>query len=602
MAAGIGKLLVVDANASSRDQFSQRLQRRGHDVEVAINGVEALEKINHAHYDLVLLDQMMPGSSGLDLLRLLRGAHSEAELPVIMVANGDGTEKIIESMREAFREGANDYVTKPVALSAIATQIEPHLKPPHTRRKCEFKDPLTSLGNRAFLMRCLREASARRQEVPVSPGLDALADHPSRVRPGRADGAPAVNAVPDEHLAIVVLDVDDFKLVNDRWGCAAGDHILVEIADRMGFALANMYPPAKGAFFRTGGDEFSVILDGVDSDERLDEVVLALTAAVARPIALGGASARLTACVGAARDIRPSTTARDLLQQAGLALRRAKSYGKSRVEIHLAALNTSANRRTMAADLAHALERGEMEAYYQPIMDLKSRSIVGFEALLRWRHSGRGSIQPVDFIPIAEETGLIIPIGSWILEQACRQLQHWQQMFPQTPILSMNVNLSVKQLKDPQLVGRIETILAATGLDPATLRLELTESTLITDVESAQHIFARLRALGVGLKLDDFGMGYSSFGYLRSLSFDALKIDRSFILSLNTDPGTRKIVESIMGLAGALNMGVVAEGIETESQRTELLDIGCRTGQGFLFSKPLPAAAVERLLRSAQAA
>jgi len=250
----------------------------------------------------------------------------------------------------------------------------------------------------------------------------------------------------------------------------------------------------------------------------------------------------------------------------------------------------------IAIDLRHAFERGELLAVYQPKVNLRTHAIVGFEVLLRWRHPQRGLLPPSDFISVAEETGLIIPIGEWIIGEACRQLESWQAKFPADPPLSMNVNLSVKQLKDPNLVSHIRRILAETGIPPDTLKLELTESTVLSEVESAQEVLASIKALRVGLKLDDFGTGYSSLSYLRTFHFDSLKIDRTFVDRMGSDPECRAIVETIIHLAEAFRMSVVAEGIENERQLVDLIGLGCETGQGFYFSEPLEAGLAEKLL------
>jgi EAL domain-containing protein (putative c-di-GMP-specific phosphodiesterase class I) len=236
--------------------------------------------------------------------------------------------------------------------------------------------------------------------------------------------------------------------------------------------------------------------------------------------------------------------------------------------------------------------------FYQPIVDLRTRCVIGFEALLRWRHPQYGLIQPLDFIPIAEDTGLIVPLGNWILQEAAMQLKTWQTKFPRAEPLSMNVNVSVQQLAGRQLPEAVEGVLAETGIAPETLKLEITESALIPELDSVQKILSDLRALHVGLKLDDFGTGYSSLSCLRTLQFDSLKIDRSFIQRLNVDPESCAIVETILSLASSLHMTVVAEGVQDEEQRATLLRLGCETGQGFLFSKPVAAEAAERALAS----
>jgi EAL domain-containing protein (putative c-di-GMP-specific phosphodiesterase class I) len=252
----------------------------------------------------------------------------------------------------------------------------------------------------------------------------------------------------------------------------------------------------------------------------------------------------------------------------------------------------------MAIELHQAIARNQMELFYQPIVNLQTRCAVGFEALLRWRHPDYGLIQPLDFIPIAEDTGLIIPLGNWVLRQAAAQLKIWQAAFPLTPALSMNVNVSVKQLAGPQLAHVVAGLLSETGIPPETFNLEITESALIPELDSVQNILSGLRDLHVGLKLDDFGTGYSSLSCLRTLQFDSLKIDRSFVQRLNLDAESCAIVETILSLAGSLHMTVVAEGIQTEEQRATLLRLGCETGQGFLFSKPVAAEAAERALAS----
>jgi len=236
--------------------------------------------------------------------------------------------------------------------------------------------------------------------------------------------------------------------------------------------------------------------------------------------------------------------------------------------------------------------------FYQPIVDLRTRGMVGFEALLRWLHPHYGMIQPLDFIPIAEDTGLITSLGNWVLREAATQLKIWQTAFPCKPSLSMNVNVSVKQLTGPQLAQAVEGVLAETGISPETLNLEITESALIPELDSVQKILSGLRALHVGLELDDFGTGYSSLSCLRTLQFDSLKIDRSFVQRMHVDPESCAIVETILSLARGLHMSVVAEGIQNEEQRATLLKLGCESGQGFLFSKPVDAAAAERALAS----
>jgi diguanylate cyclase (GGDEF)-like protein len=566
LTANSSRLLVVDDDANNRDMLSRRLVRRGYSVEVAESGQEALEKIEAAQYDLVLLDQMMPGMSGLDLLRLLRATRSPIELPVIMVSAVDHSQFVVD----ALSSGANDYVMKPVDVPIIAARIQAQLLRSSLDRAEKLVDPLTGLSNRTLLIERLTTSIAQQGD----------------------GGQPGV-------MAVVLLDLDGFKVVNDSLGHRAGDQLLIEVGAR----LKSRQEAGRHVAARIGGDEFVVFLENLETMAQARAEAAALLARLNQPIQLHGTSISISASAGITFITGGACTPEDLLRDAGLAMSQAKALGKNRYELFDPVLGERAQARMcMAIDLHHAIERNELVAFYQPKIDLPTRSIVGFEALLRWRHPKLGLISPGEFIPIAEETGLIIPIGEWVLNEACRQLMAWQAKYPSASPLSMNVNLSVKQLSDPDLVGRVERILAETGIPPKTLKLELTESSLMTDILSAGDVLAALQALHVGLKLDDFGTGYSSLSYLRTLHFDSLKIDPSFVQRVATDRDTRAIVETIVNLARTLHMNVVAEGIETEDQLAGLIEVGCDTGQGFLFSRPLPAEAAEKLLEARIAA
>ena len=442
------KLLVVDDNAENRDLLSLRLAGCGYQVEIAANGAEALAKINQAHYDLVLLDQMMPGMSGLDLLRLLRATYSPSQLPVIMVSAVDDSDSIVD----AFDQGANDYVVKPVDLPVMDARIQTQLLRSQADRQSQLLDPLTGLGNRTMFLSHLGETLARR---------------------------PA-----GKSLAVLLLDLDGFQILNDDFGHLAGDQALTETAARFRQVVTEsaIHPPPVLA--RVGDDEFALLLDGAPA-EQAQALAKTLLSCLSRPFLLESSRVSLSACAGIAICSSPGTLAAELLRDARVAMFHARQEGKNRWEIFDPQLRQRAHARmVLAIDLYQALERNQMAVFYQPKVDLRSGSVVGFEALLRWRHPRYGLIQPSVFIPIAEDTGLIIPLGAWILKQACVQLQAWQSKFPCTPPLSMNVNVSVKQLADPQLVASVESILNQTGILPETLNLELTESALVPEIES----------------------------------------------------------------------------------------------------------------------
>jgi diguanylate cyclase (GGDEF)-like protein len=575
LTADSSKLLVVDDDENNRDMLSRRLARRGYAVEVASVGNEALEKINQAHYDLVLLDQMMPGVSGLDLLRLLRATYTPSDLPIIVVTAVDQSQSIVD----ALSHGANDYVMKPVDLPVIAARIEAQISRSRAERRGKFGDALTGLHNRTYFIDRLEHAIEKQKESSEKRGATGW-------------------------LSVFLLDLDGFRVLNDSFGHKPGDAILIDVASRLQSKVPTLGAPGDVTLARLGGDEFAILVENLASPFQVKHDAEVMRAALKRPLVVEGRSIQVGASIGIALlnsgDAQAGKPkAQELLRDADLAMHKAKDLGKNRYEVFSPSLRAHAqSRMTLALDLAHAIDRGQLEVYYQPKIHLASRTIIGFEALIRWHHPERGLISPNQFIPVAEETGLIIPIGLWILRQSCQQLKTWQQKHLCSPPLSMNVNLSVKQLTDPELVHHVEKTLKQTGIDPDTLKLELTESSLMTEIESAKDMLSHLRELGVGLKLDDFGTGYSSLSYLRTLHFDSLKIDRSFINRLATDRETRAIVRTIIDLARTLNMGVVAEGIESEEQLQELVCLGCDTGQGFLFSKPVTGEAAERLLET----
>ncbi|MBI4421561.1 MAG: EAL domain-containing protein [Gemmatimonadetes bacterium] len=393
-------------------------------------------------------------------------------------------------------------------------------------------------------------------------------------------------------FAVLFLDLDRFKVVNDGVGHVLGDQMLLAIAAR----LHTCVRPGD-TVARHGGDEFLVLLDDVRSAADAVRVADRIQKAMTAPFALEGqevfTSASMGIIVGADEHDQPEHVLRD----AHTAAQRAKDRGRARYEVFDPAMHARAEALLrLETDLRRAVEREEFRLHYQPVVSLKNRRVTGFEALVRWSHPERGLVSPAEFIPVAEETGLIVPLGWWVLREASRQLRAWRDRFPQLDDLSISVNVSPRQFLQPDLVERVADAVQAAGVPPAALKLEITEGVLMGDPDSAYLLIDRLRTTGVRVDIDDFGTGYSSLSYLHRLPVDGLKIDRSFIAELDVRRGSSEIVKTIVTLGEALGLQVIAEGVETEEQASRLSSLGCGHAQGYLFQKPVDAGAADRVL------
>jgi diguanylate cyclase (GGDEF)-like protein len=393
---------------------------------------------------------------------------------------------------------------------------------------------------------------------------------------------------------VLFIDLDRFKLVNDSLGHITGDKLLVEIARRLG---ASVRPGDTIA--RLGGDEFTVLLDEIRDLGEATRIAERIGRELAVPHTVDGSEVFVSASIGIALSHRDYECAENVLRDADIAMYRAKALGKARYAVFDPTMHARAvEMLSLETALRRAIERDEFEIHYQPIVYLQSGRLAGFEALVRWAHPERGLVAPSEFIPLAEETGLITHIGRYVLQESCRQLRAWHREFADQ-VLMVSVNVSPRQLSQPDLLQDVEAILAETGLDPRSLVLEVTESAIIENPEAANEVFAQLSALGIRLSLDDFGTGYSSLSYLHRFPFDKLKIDRSFITSVADDVRKAEIVRSITALGGNLGMELVAEGVETVEQRDALAGLNCRYAQGYFFSRPVNAAAARALMRDA---
>jgi predicted signal transduction protein with EAL and GGDEF domain len=374
-----------------------------------------------------------------------------------------------------------------------------------------------------------------------------------------------------------------------------GDQLLIAIAERL---RSSVRP--RDTVARLGGDEFTILLDSLKSPDDAIDMARRLLSNLSEHFKLPDREVFITASIGVALSTAGYEHAEEVLRDADTAMYRAKSLGRARYEIFDKGMNatTATDLPQIEMDLWRALERDELTLDYQPIVSLRTGRIAGFEALLRWLHPSRGMVSPLDFISVAEETGLIIPIGQWVLNKACQQTREWQKLYPQTPPLQISVNLSPKQFMQRDLIDQISLALDRGGLSPASLKVEITEGMVMQNVESTMQMLGQLQALGVAISLDDFGTGYSSLSYLHRFPISTLKIDQSFVSSMSNNQESLEIVRTILGLARNLKMEVIAEGVETLEQARELKAMNCEYGQGFYFSRALNVEGAVGLLSS----
>jgi diguanylate cyclase (GGDEF)-like protein/PAS domain S-box-containing protein len=426
-------------------------------------------------------------------------------------------------------------------------------------------DPLTDLPNRVLFMDRLEQALAR-----------------LRRRRSLA--------------AVLFLDFDHFKVINDSLGHHVGDELLTAAAPRLRHALR-----VSDTVAHFGGDEFAILLEDIDGENDAIEMAQRIGALFTQPFVIEGGEHFVSASIGIAL-AHGGESPMELVRDADAAMYRAKERGRARYELFDEATRSRALARLRVEnDLRRAVEREEFCLYYQPVVALRNRAVVGVEALIRWRHRDRGLVSPAEFIPVAEQNGLIEPIGRWVLHTACRQAAAWHAAHPDSRPVEMAVNLSAMQLASPGLTATVQEALAVSGLAPELLCLEITETAMLDDPESTGHALRALGALGVRLALDDFGTGYSSLSYLPHLPLDTLKIDRSFVDGLGAETHDTAIAEAIIAMARALSLGVIGEGVETERQATELVRLGCERAQGYHFARPMPAGDVLALLSGSPA-
>ena len=562
--AAIERLLVVDVQRSE-ERFRSLVQNASDGVLVLGDGGQvryaspALERILGGRAEIAIgrspMDYVHPGDQKMVARRLSEVSSSNGREVVLefRARHADGTWRTLEAIAKNLLDDPSvDGVVVNYRDITERKALEQEL------RHQAFHDVLTGLANRSLFRDRLGHALARatRSRRPT---------------------------------AVLYLDLDDFKAVNDRLGHAAGDRLLVAVGDRLRSATR-----AEDTVARLGGDEFAIIVE--EHDPAAASVAAErIVAAFATPFGLEDGEIAIRGSIGIAigADVDDPD---ELLRRADIAMYAAKARGGDCYATYEAELyDATVAQMELKADLRGALGRDELHVAYQPIVDLESGDIVGSEALIRWNHPTRGQIPPLDFIPLAEENGLILELGRWVLDTACRQARAWQLSTGRED-LTISVNLSGRQVAHPGLVADVASVLAASGLDPRALTLEITESVLVKDVEATVTAFRALKALGIRLAIDDFGTGYSSLSYLRQFPIDILKVDRSFVAGLDGRSDSTVLVRSILSLCATLHLDAVAEGIETTEQRWILHGLGARRGQGHVFARAVPPAAFLELL------
>jgi diguanylate cyclase (GGDEF)-like protein/PAS domain S-box-containing protein len=486
--------------------------------------------------------------------------------------HADGTSRWMLCRAEAVRDPAG----RPTRLAGSQTDITDRKLAEEQLRHAASHDALTGLANRTLFIDRLQRGLERRHRHP------------------------------EYCFAVLFLDLDHFKLVNDSLGHLIGDELLVQVAERLRNCLRGTDYVVGGlgkqtlrdhTVARLGGDEFTLLLEDIRGSEDAVRVAERLQETLAQPIVLRGQAVHTGVSIGIAVSDEKTARPEDLLRDADTALYRAKANGRGRFEVFDTRMHAQALARLqLEHDLRRALELEEFVVYYQPIVDVARRRVVSMEALVRWQHPTRGLVAPAEFIPVAEETGLIIPLGQQVLRAACRQAHAWRSELPEHSDLTVAVNLSSHQVRHPELLAHVGQILRETGLEPGALELELTESALIDQGPASVRVLRQLKDLGIHLHLDDFGTGYSSLSYLRRFPLDVLKIDRSFVAELSTTTDGAAVVRAIIDLAHNLQLKVIAEGVEGETQLEILAALGADYAQGYFFAKPLTAAAMHSYL------
>jgi len=588
-----GDILIVDDMPNNLRFLSTTLTEQGYKVRSVTEGLMALTVAQAAKPDLILLDIMMPNIDGYEVCQRLKANEQTCDIPVIFLSALD---EVLDKVK-AFNVGGVDYITKPFQLEEVLARIQTHLSLRFAQK--EINQLNTELEQRVRQRTAqLEQEIAERlqvQERLLHLALhDVLTGLPNRTwfMKRLEQLLQQVHQQSGYRFAVLFLDCDRFQAVNDSLGHLVGDQLLVSISRRIELCLR------PGTMLcRLGGDEFAILLQ--DTEKAADAIKIAnnILHELAAPFQIGDYQVFTNVSIGIAMGSDIYKQPEHILRDADTAMYRAKANGKACYQMFEQTMHSHAlHNFQLESDLRHALEHHELVAYYQPIINLDNNQIDSFEALVRWKHPEKGLINPIKFIPIAEETGLVVAIDLFVLQQACQQLRSWRDEGLATMSLMINVNLSVKHFMSFDLLAQIDCVLEETGITGNSLRLEITESDIMENAEFAGKIISQLRDRQIQLSIDDFGTGYSSLSYLHRLPIDHLKIDRSFVMRIGKNGKNTEIIRAIIALAKSLDMFTIAEGIETQDQLKQIRELKCEFCQGYLFSRPVEASAARNLL------
>ncbi len=562
------RTLIVEDDEDQRLLLKRILQSRGHEVVACGAAEEGLSAYQNELFPLVILDVMLPGMNGMQLCREMR-LVPESDQTVILFATGlEGR----EGLEEALAAGADDYITKPLDADLLHVRL--------------------TIAERQ--VRALQRQKQREVDLMRDALRDPVTDLPNRqLFFERLDGAARRHAREDGAFSVLYVDLDGFERINEEHGRDGGDRVLREVGQRLEPCVRPVDTVA-----RMQEDEFILLLDGVNNTSEPVRLAHRIHEALSAPIRIDNGELFSSASIGIALSQTGFEKPSDMVRDAKTASRTALDEdGGSSHRIFDPALHAGALARVhLESRLKVAVERDELIHHYQPIVSLETGKITGFEALVRWEDPDRGQVFPDEFIPIAEETGLIVPLGWWGLKEGCRQLKEWQDRYPQDVPLTMAINISPKQLEQPELLAQVDKQISGFGIDPTSLHIEITESSLMENVDDSGEVLRKLWDRSVRLHIDDFGTGYSSLSYLCRLPIHTLKIDRSFVDRMGDGESDLEIVKTIVRLANNLGLSIIAEGVETKDQLKQLIDLGCDEAQGYLLSRPVESSVASDLV------